>query len=156
MSDEQFWFEIIVTLIVAFGITLALIPLARFLAVKFDAIDYPGVRRVNMRPVARLGGVAMFGGMIASVCAILVGIIYFGFPNPFTAHPDLQVNYLGVGLGLLVMFIVGLIDDLKDLKPKQKLFGQIISASIIAASGLLLADIMNPFGNGYIEFVHIP
>lgn len=152
MSDDQFWIEIVVTLIISFGVTLALIPLARFLAVKLDAIDYPGVRRVNMRPVARLGGVAMFGGIATSVAVIISGFTFFQLPNPFVTHPNLEVNYVGVGLGVLVMFVVGLIDDLKDLTPKEKLIGQIISACIIAGSGLLLANIMNPFGEGYIEF----
>lgn len=50
------WIEYIVLFAVAALFTIALVPLARRIAVRFDAIDYPSARRVNMLPVPRLGG----------------------------------------------------------------------------------------------------
>lgn len=141
-------FAFAITLIV----TVVLIPLVRKLAVKLDAIDYPSARRVNMRPVARLGGVAMFGGMFAGLAFVVLGVSVFDWPNLFIPHPDLEVHYLGVALGIVIIFIVGSVDDVKDLSPKIKLLGQIVAACVIACSGLLLSNIQNPFGEGYIEF----
>lgn len=133
-------------------VTVALVPFARHLAIKLDAIDYPSARRVNMRPVARLGGVAMFGGMCIGLALVVFGVLCLGWPNPFIPHPDLEVNYIGVAFGIFLIFIVGLVDDVKDLSPKIKLLGQIIAACVVAGSGLLLSNIQNPFGEGYIEF----
>lgn len=152
MDSSVFLFEIGLAFLVAVFATVLLIPLVRKLAVKLDAIDYPSARRVNMRPVARLGGVAMFGGICSGFFVVIIGVVYLGWPNPFIPHPDLEVNYLGVALGVLIIFIVGFIDDVKDLSPKVKLLGQIIAASVVAASGLLLSNIQNPFGSGFIEF----
>ena len=47
---------------------------------------------------------------------------------------------------------MGFIDDIKDLSPKVKLLGQVVAACVVAGSGLLLSNIQNPFGSGYIEF----
>lgn len=146
------WIEATLTLIISMGVTVALIPAAIRLAVKIDAIDYPSERRVNMSPVPRLGGVAMFGGLIAGLIAIAIGSKCFGWPTPFVPHPNLNVNYIGVGIGLVCMFAVGFVDDLKNLPPKQKIVGQTIAACIVAGSGILLSEIRNPFDAGYISF----
>lgn len=152
MESIDLWAEAGMAFIVAFVTSVALIPLVRCLAVKLDAIDYPSARRVNMRPVARLGGVAMFGGMCVGLLLVIVGVSYLDWPNPFIPHPDLNVNYVGVALGVFIIFVVGFVDDITDLPPKLKLFGQVIASSAVAASGLLLSNIQNPFGSGYIEF----
>lgn len=144
--------EIIIAFLVALIVTIALIPLIKRLAIKLDAVDYPSARRVNMRPVVRLGGVAMAGGMCAAFSVVVYGVLNLGWPNPFIPHPDLNVNYAGVALGVFVIFIVGFIDDIKDLSPKVKLLGQVIAACVVAGSGLLLSNIQNPFGSGYVEF----
>ena len=144
--------EIIIAFLVALVVTIALIPPIKRLAIKLDAVDYPSARRVNMRPVVRLGGVAMVGGMCVAFGVIVYGVLNLGWPNPFIPHPDLNVNYLGVALGVFVIFIVGFIDDIKDLSPKVKLLGQVIAACVVAGSGLLLSNIQNPFGSGYVEF----
>lgn len=152
MNDSVFAFETGAVFLLTVFVTIALIPLVRRLAVKLDAIDYPSARRVNMRPVARLGGIAMFGGMCSGFSLVIVGVLFLGWPNPFIPHPDLNVSYLGVALGVFLIFIVGLVDDVKDLSPRLKFLGQVVAACVVAASGLLLSNIQNPFGDGYIEF----
>lgn len=151
MNTGSLWTEAILTLVVAVGVTIALIPLAKKLAIKLDAIDYPSARRVNMLPIPRLGGVAMFGGLVVSIVLVLIGSEFWGWVNPFHITSESTINYYGVAFGVVVMFAVGVIDDLKDLTPKKKLIGQIIASCIVAGSGLLLADIVNPFGSGFIE-----
>ena len=48
-------------------VTLLMVPVAKRLAFRLNAIDYPGARRVNTIPVARMGGVAMFVGVIGAL-----------------------------------------------------------------------------------------
>lgn len=146
------WFECIALFLVAGVATMLLVPVAKRIAIHFDAIDYPSARRVNMLPVPRMGGIALLGGLIVALAVLFVGVGFLGWKNPFVSHPDLNVNYFGVALGVVVIFFVGALDDVLDLKPKPKLLGQIIAACIVAASGVLLSDIRNPFGEGYIEF----
>lgn len=132
--------------------TMLLVPAAKRLAVRFDAIDYPSARRVNKEPVPRMGGVAMLGGLLVALLAVFVGMCVLGWADPFVPHPSLKVNYIGVGAGVLFMFAVGVVDDVVDLKPKTKLAGQVAAACIVVASGLLLSSVRNPFGAGFLEF----
>ncbi len=146
------WPEYAILLVVASVVTIALTPLARMIAIRLDAIDYPSARRVNMLPVPRLGGIAIFGGMVASLIVVQIGIAAFGWQSPFTPHDDLDVNYVGVAIGVVFMFLVGAVDDVVDLRPKMKMLGQIVAACIVAGSGLLFSSIHNPIGSGFIEF----
>lgn len=146
------WVECIALLLVAVLTTILLVPLAKRVAVKFDAIDYPAARRVNMIPVPRMGGIAIFGGLVCALIVLMLGDYFFDWENPFVAQSDLSVNYLGMAIGVVFMFGVGVVDDIIDLKPKSKFIGQVIAACIVAGSGVLLSSVHNPFGEGYIEF----
>lgn len=146
------WLEYGVLFAVAAVVTIALTPLARKLAIKLDAIDYPSARRVNMLPIPRMGGVAIFGGILAALAVAGFGVYAFGWVNPFIDYNGIEVNYWGVLLGTVLIFLVGAVDDVVDLNPKAKMLGQIVAACVVAGSGLLFSSIHNPFGEGYIEF----
>lgn len=146
------WLEYGVLFAVAAVVTIALTPLARKLAIKLDAIDYPSARRVNMLPIPRMGGVAIFGGILAALAVAGFGVYAFGWVDPFIDYNGIEANYWGVLLGTVLIFLVGAVDDVVDLNPKAKMLGQIVAACVVAGSGLLFSSIHNPFGEGYIEF----
>lgn len=146
------WLEYGVLFAVAAVVTIALTPLARKLAIKLDAIDYPSARRVNMLPIPRMGGVAIFGGILAALAVAGFGVYAFGWVDPFIDYNGIEVNYWGVLLGTVLIFLVGAVDDVVDLNPKAKMLGQIVAACVVAGSGLLFSSIHSPFGEGYIEF----
>ena len=146
------WLEYGVLFAVAAVVTIALTPLARKLAIKLDAIDYPSARRVNMLPIPRMGGVAIFGGILAALAVAGFCVYAFGWVDPFIDYKGIEVNYWGVLLGTVLIFLVGAVDDVVDLNPKAKMLGQIVAACVVAGSGLLFSSIHNPFGEGYIEF----
>ncbi len=54
--------------------------------------------------------------------------------------------------GFVAAVAVGTIDDCHALSPKVKLAGQTLAALLIACSGVLLSEVKNPFGPGFIEF----
>lgn len=146
------WLQFAIVALVACIVTIALIPAVRALAFRVDAVDYPSSRRVNKVPTARFGGVAMFCGIVAACIVIYIGVNYFNWYFPLRGALGNPVSYPGIALGVLIIFLVGVADDLWDLKPLIKLAGQIVAASVIAASGLLLDNVHNPFGAGYIYF----
>lgn len=147
------WFECGVLLAVAVATTIALTPVAKALAARFDAIDYPDKRRVNTKPIPRMGGVAIFGGIVASCIVLLLGVQFFGWIDPFRSPFGMHVNYPLVALGVTVMFGVGVVDDVVNLSARVKFVGQTVAACIVAGSGLLLSNIQNPFvERGFIEF----
>ena len=137
--------------LLAFVVTYVCVPLARRLALRLDAVDYPSKRRVNKRPVPRMGGVAMALGIAAALLVEVAGEALFGWAG-FYVEGSGTVNHAGVMCGLLTIVCVGAMDDVYSLKPGMKLAGQVLGAAIIAASGLLLSSIANPIGRGFIEF----
>ncbi len=137
---------------ISFAVTYLCVPLAKRLAFKLNAIDYPSARRVNKKPMPRMGGIAMFIGVLAALVFELVGEVVFDWTELYRSSRFLSVNYVGVLAGLAIVCLVGAIDDVKSLKPRTKLLGQIVGACVIVASGVLLASIKNPFAPGFIEF----
>ncbi len=145
------WLQCGIFLAVAAVVTMLCVPFATWLANKTGAIDYPNARRVNTKPIPRLGGVAMFMGLVAALIVLALGIFCWNWDTPFGPHWLLDdVNYFLLGVGVLVMFVVGLADDIKSLNPKVKLLGQILAACLAASSGLLLVG-MN-VGGQFVDF----
>jgi len=120
------------------------------IAKRVDAIDYPDGRRVNTQPTPRLGGVALFFGLMLSLGFIVVLNVMY----PDVLHIrgfNQSINYFGVGAALAVMFAVGLIDDMFQIKPVIKLLGQVTAAIIACTSGVLFSHFLNPFEAGVIN-----
>jgi UDP-GlcNAc:undecaprenyl-phosphate GlcNAc-1-phosphate transferase len=109
--------------LIAFGLTLAGVPLAARLAQRWNAIDYPGPRKLHARPVPRLGGLAILGAAILTV----------GF---FVDGPVLREGLAILGAGGLVAF-VGFLDDMGRLGSQVKLFFAMpVAALILVAAGI--------------------
>lgn len=139
-------------MVIAFAITYICIPLVKKLATRLGAIDYPSARRVNHVPIPRMGGVAVAVGIFATLFLEVVGETCFDWAGFFASSGGLHVNYAGVIAGLLLTTLVGAVDDVVSLRPKIKLLGQVVAASIIVCSGLLLSSVANPFAPGFIHF----
>ena len=54
------WLPYLLLFAVSLIVTMAAVPFAKWLAIRLDAIDYPSPRRINVKPMPRMGGVAMF------------------------------------------------------------------------------------------------
>lgn len=97
----------------------------------------------------------MLCGMVAACVVVIIGANIFGWTNPFELSTSNggSVNFVVLTIGVLFMFLVGLYDDARNLKASVKFTGQLIACFIVAASGLLLSQIQNPFCEGeFIEF----
>lgn len=146
------WIEVLFVFAGALIATIALTPLARTIATRFDAIDYPDNRRVNKKPTPRMGGIAIFGGIIAGCLILALGINLFNWQDPFKTFVGMNVNYWILALGLTIMFAVGIYDDIKNMKARYKLLGQILACTVVCASGLSISFIQNPFDPG--QLIH--
>ena len=142
------WISYLCLFVAALVTTLASTPLARRIAIAVDAVDYPSARRINKEPIPRMGGIAIFLGIVAAFVVQYLGTTYLGWPAVLVPSPKLQVDYWLLVLAFLVIFFTGLLDDRYSLKPLQKLFGQVIAAILAVAAGLVIGDISNPFVPG--------
>ncbi len=146
----MFWMPYASVFLAALVGTLLTEPLARRVAIALGAVDMPSKRRVNVRPVPRMGGIAILCGLALACVVQYLGTTYLFWPVVLVPSPKLTVTYQGVAAAVLVIFLVGAIDDVRQLKPLPKLLGQVLAASIAAASGLVIGDIVNPFAGGEI------
>src|ERR671918_1640106 len=104
---------------IAFLVVMLLTPAVGGMARLLGAVDRPDERRLNRRPVPRLGGLAIFLGIIVPALAFL----------------DLSSESRGVLLGAAVATVVGAVDDFRGLSPPPKLAGQLGAAAIPPAFG---------------------
>ena len=144
------WHWLVVVLLIALAGTIVATPLCIKLARRLDAIDYPDGRRVNTKPVPRLGGVAVFAGLVLSLGFIVV----LNWVSPDILHirgVNRDINYIGVGAAIAVIFVIGLLDDIFQIKPYLKFLGHITAAVIACASGVLFSHFLNPFGPGAVD-----
>jgi len=114
-----------VAALTAFGSSLALIPLVRWVSIRTGKVAQPRPDRWHQRPTALLGGVGIF-------LACLIGILTV----ELTAQTGLEIQWnLLLGAGLV--FVLGIYDDLFRLSPATKLIGQILAATLAISSGVV-------------------
>lgn len=132
--------------LVALLATLLATPLAKCIAQHLGAIDKPSERRINKVPIPRMGGIGIALGLVVAVAVQVAGTKLLGWPTVFVPHMQLQgVDYKLLTVAVVIVFLTGAIDDVRNLKPRQKLLGQVLAACAAAASGLVIGNIANPF-----------
>ena len=137
---------------IAFAATAAVVPPVRRFAIARGIVDEPGPRRVNRRTVPRLGGVAMFGGLLVAVIIEYIGERVGFWHGPLYIPGEVNVRSLGVLVGLAVIVIVGIIDDARSLGPGVKFLGQLFASCIIAGTGTILHAFQIPGSSAVIDF----
>ncbi len=133
--------EYVLVLLITAGVTYLLTPLARRVAIKTRAVHEPRARDTHTKPTPLLGGLAMYGGLVAGL--IVASRLKF-LQDPFqTAGSKTAAGLLLAG-GLVV--VVGFIDDRWGLSAISKLAGQVAAAGILVWSGQSLPWLPMPSG----------
>ena len=128
-----------ITFFLALIVTAVTTPLAIKIAPVIGAVDVPkDDRRMHKRPIPRFGGVAIYLG-------VLVGFFRLG---------DWNDQVLGLLVGSTLILLLGVIDDIKGLRPRVKLAGQIACAAILYFFTIQIRGMANvlPWGPWYIAF----
>ena len=115
-------------LLTAAAVTFLLTGLIRMLAIRVGAVAYPRQRDVHVTPIPRMGGVAMYGGVLGAMfLANNLPALSRGFEY---SNDALAVIAAG---GLIVL--VGALDDRFELDSLTKLAGQVTAAGILVLLG---------------------
>ena len=139
-GDDEISYSLYVVLFLAalfltYILTVALIKLAP----KIGAVDKPGGRKIHRVPVPKLGGLAIF---IAFAITVGLAVLF----NPTVANEFLSQKTFAIFIGLLVMLLLGIYDDLFKLSWMWKFTFQIVAACIVIRQGLVITNITNPLG----------
>jgi len=105
---------------VAVVVVVCLTPLASRLAYRIGAVDEPRARGLSDRPMPRLGGVAIFAGVLVSAILFL----------------PLDSRFGAIVMGAALITFVGALDDVFELSALVKLAGQIVAALIPVLDGV--------------------
>lgn len=128
---------VVFAFVVAFIIAFATTPFAKKFAFKIGAVDVPkDNRRMHRKPMALLGGLAIYCGFLISVLCFADFILPSG---------TLNWGVIGILFGSTIIMILGIFDDLKPLSAKFKFFVQIVAAAIPVILNVRVFAISNPF-----------
>ncbi|MCP4580227.1 MAG: undecaprenyl/decaprenyl-phosphate alpha-N-acetylglucosaminyl 1-phosphate transferase [candidate division Zixibacteria bacterium] len=113
------------------------VPIICKYCVEHDLYDMPGPRKIHKKPIPRLGGVAFFA---AYFLGLLPGFLLL--PDLFWSNIK---SLIGIFAGGLIIFALGLVDDIRGLKPLTKLSWQVVACLVLVAFGVRLEYINIPF-----------
>ena len=139
-----------VSFLVALGVTWLTTPWVLALAVRRGVMAVPRSRDVHTEPKPRLGGIAIYAGVLAAV--ILTVTMREFRPN---AHHAWSHELVGVLLGATFIAIVGVIDDVRDLRAIWQAVAILLGGAILIAFGVRIDGFANPFSL-QIEAMHRP
>ena len=141
------WGDIAIAFLLAFITSFVVTPYSIKLARRIGAVDIPkDERRINTRPMPRLGGIAVILGFVVSIIYLVTIMSIEGTFNLF-GQEEYGIKLLGFLGGIIVLAITCIIDDSKGLEPFTKLAGQIIAAIIVVYSGIRIENLNLPFFN---------
>lgn len=121
--------------------TGACTPAVARLARRLGVVDHPGGRRAHARPTPRLGGVALALGL-------LVGAAAYGLVSGIDGLSSLlrKDDLVGFLLPCMLVFVVGLVDDVRGLSPGPRIAVEAAAAGFLIQSGYVIDVVANPFG----------
>ncbi|MEJ6348199.1 MraY family glycosyltransferase [Holzapfeliella sp. He02] len=126
-------YNIIVNLFLTVIISAFITPFVRRLAFVLGAVDNPNARRVNKKPMPTIGGLSLFITFSISTFVLL--------RNQFPTH-----ELFGIFLAASVIILTGIVDDIRELKPRYKMIGMILAAVIIyLLAGVRMVHFYLPF-----------
>ena len=138
------WGDIAIAFLLAFITAFVITPYTMRLAKKVGAIDIPNERRINVKPMPRLGGLAVISGFLVSSIYLIITMI---IEEKININGDIQYlkQLLGFFIGIIILSIVCFIDD-----ALIKLVAQIIAAIIVVLFGTKIDIINIPFAENQI------
>lgn len=135
----------ILTFVLAIVVVGALIPQILIIAYRKKLFDSHDERKIHVGTVPRLGGIAFVPGIIFSVMLILgLGV------KCKVAHIQEVMGQGEVGLfflfcSLMLLFLLGIADDLVEVRYRAKFLFQIIAGILTVVSGVWISDIHGLF-----------
>ncbi len=139
------WGNIAIAFILAFIISFMATPYTIKIANKIGAVDIPkDKRRMHTKKMPKFGGPAVILGFVVSMIYLIIVMNIEGSLDLF-AEQEYAKKLLGVLLGIGVITITGIFDDIKTLRAWQQLLGQLIAAIIVVSFGTKIEHLNIPF-----------
>ena len=139
------WGDIAIAFLLAFIVTFMATPYTIKIAQKVGAVDIPkDKRRMHKKAMPKFGGPAVILGFLVSVIYLLIVMSMEKTIDLFGVE-EYGKKLLGMFLGIVIISITCIIDDIKTIKPIVKLAGQVLAAIVVVSFGIRIDDIVPSF-----------
>ena len=135
------WSVVLCALLVSLAAARLLIRPAIWLAERYQFLDRPGRHKRHHRPVPNIGGAVLFLALWISV-----GVCLLLFADTLG---ELRSSLPFIFSGALIIFLVGLSDDLRPLSAWTKLLAQVAAGLVLYVGGLAIDPVTVPFMGSY-------
>lgn len=144
-------FSVGVPFVISVVLGILFVPRVLLISRKKNLYDLPDARKVHKNPVPRLGGITFFPVLMMSFC-LAIGVwalmgLYGGFNNVNLYF----ARFILMAVGMMILYLTGVADDLIGVSYKSKFAVQIICALLFPLSGLWIHDL-----SGLFWIHHIP
>ncbi len=133
-SNHLLWLYI---LVLSYTIANVATPLVRFVATRFRIIDKPGGRKIHSNATPLMGGLAIYGAFAST---IIQNNVY-------------SYELKGIAIGATIVFIMGLIDDIRSLPASLKLIIQVVAVLIMINHGVVADFLPNIWWGRFFEII---
>lgn len=138
-------FYLLGAFIVAMVIANIVLPNILLISHKKKLFDMPDKRKVHHAPIPRLGGLSFFPVMLITMGGLVLIYHLMGLSSG-SLHGEVPYEFLALLVGSMMLFLVGLADDLIGVGYKKKFLVQILAASLLVASGVWIKSLDGLFG----------
>jgi UDP-GlcNAc:undecaprenyl-phosphate GlcNAc-1-phosphate transferase len=131
----------LLNIFIPFSLSVVFVFFVKKLAEKKKFVAYPREDRWNRKAITLLGGIGIF-------CAFILSYIIF-FHTKFGTYHSIEAAvspqpFLSILVGSCLAFVLGLLDDLMELKPHTKFIGQLVISGFIVFWGFRLGWVRQP------------
>ena len=134
-----------VYLVIAFAISvtasMVMMPWILRLCHKNGLYDTPNARKVHKSHIPRMGGVVF---VPTTACGLVISLMFM--TNNTNLSDNIKVSTLLVGIGLLMIYLLGILDDMFGLSANLKFTVQFVAALAFPVCGLYLDNLYGLFG----------
>ena len=135
------WGDVAIAFLLAFIVTFMATPYTIKIAKKIGAVDVPkDERRMHKRAMPKFGGPAVILGFLVSVIYLLI-VMSLEDTIILNGPENYGMKLIGLFLGIVIISITCIIDDIKTIKPIVKLSGQLLAAIVAVAFGIRIESI---------------
>jgi len=117
-------------------LALVITPLVIIIARYFKVVDTADIRKVHSRSIPRIGGVAIFASAMCLMVPILFLQNVIGEPTR-----DIMLRLIVMFSAASLIFVIGLIDDIKGLRARIKFYTELIAAIAVCAIGIRIKSV---------------
>lgn len=139
-------FFVILTFAISAAIGWFAIPRIVIIAKIKRLFDEPNARKVHKGAIPRLGGLSFFPAALFSFAFVLGLRYYYGYDISLDLQVELLTEFLFVMAGMLILYFVGMADDLIGVGYRNKFVAQIFAGVCLVFAGVTVFDLQGLCG----------